>query len=110
MLAYLQQHPRAHWKELAAGSGRERQEVYWWLFKTEHKNAQDNRIRTLLEQDAFREIWKSWKRQGYPFDSLVPSYATTIGVSGDTPAALSELVGIVLNDGVRYPVQKIDRL
>jgi membrane peptidoglycan carboxypeptidase len=110
MLAYLQQHPQAHWKELSAGSARERQEVYWWLFKTEHKNAQDNRIRTLLEQDAFREIWKSWKRQGYPFESLVPSYATTIGVSGDTPAALSELVGIVMNGGVRYPSIKIDQL
>jgi hypothetical protein len=61
-------------------NARERQEVYWWLSKTEHKNAQDNRIRTLLEQDAFREISKSWKRQGYPFDSLVPFYATTIGV------------------------------
>jgi membrane peptidoglycan carboxypeptidase len=110
MLAYLQRHPRAHLKELWASSAQQRQEVYWWLFKTEHKTAQDNRIRTLLEQDAFREIWKSWKRQGYPFESLVPSYATTIGVSGDTPAALAELVGIVMNDGVRYPAIKIDQL
>jgi len=110
MLAYLHRHPRAHLKELSANSARERQDVYWWLFKTEHKKAQDNRIRTLLEQDAFREIWKSWKRQGYPFDSLVPSYATTIGVSGDTPTALAELAGIVMNDGVRYPVMKIDQL
>jgi cell division protein FtsI/penicillin-binding protein 2 len=110
MLAYLQQHPGAHLKELLTNSARERQEVYWWLFKTEHKTAQDNRIRTLMEQDAFREIWKSWKRQGYPFDSLVPSYATTIGVSGDTPAALAELMGIVMNNGIRYPAIKIDRL
>ena len=110
MLNYLRRHPRAHLKELWANSAPERQEVYWWLFKTEHKNAQDNRIRTLLEQDAFHEIWKSWKRQGYPFNSLVPSYATTIGVSGDTPAALAELAGIVMNDGMRYPAMKIDRL
>jgi membrane peptidoglycan carboxypeptidase len=110
MLAYLQRHRGAHFKELWANSRQQRQEVYWWLFKTEHKNAQDNRIRTLLEQDAFREIWKSWKRQGYPSESLVPSYATTIGVSGDTPAALAELVGIVMNDGIRYPVIKIDQL
>jgi len=110
VVAYLHQHPRAHLKELLTSSAHERQEVYWWLFKTEHKNAQDNRIRTLLEQDAFREIWKSWKRQGYPFDSLVPSYATTIGVSGDTPAALAELVGIVMNGGVRYPAMKIDQM
>jgi membrane peptidoglycan carboxypeptidase len=110
ILAYLQRHPRAHLKELWADSAQQRQEVYWWLFKTEHKTAQDNRIRTLLEQDAFREIWKSWKRQGYPFESLVPSYATTIGVSGDTPAALAELVGIVMSDGIRYPAMKIDQL
>ena len=110
MLAYLQRHPGAHLKELWVNSAQQRQEVYWWLFKTEHKTAQDNRIRTLLEQDAFREIWKSWKRQGYPFDSLVPSYATTIGVSGDTPAALAELMGIVMNDGIRYPAMKIDQL
>jgi membrane peptidoglycan carboxypeptidase len=109
-LAYLQRYPGAHLKELWANSAQQRQEVYWWLFKTEHKTAQDNRIRTLLEQDAFREIWKSWKRQGYQFESLVPSYATTIGVSGDTPAALAELVGIVMNDGIRYPVMKFDQL
>ncbi|HEX4593654.1 MAG TPA: transglycosylase domain-containing protein [Bryobacteraceae bacterium] len=110
MLGYLHRNPQAHLKEVWANSGSERQEVYWWLFRTGHKSAQDNRIRTLLEQDAFREIWKSWKRQGYPFVSLVPSYATTIGVSGDTPAALAELAGIVMNDGVRYPAMKIDQL
>ena len=110
MLNYLQRHPGAHLKDVQANSAQQRQEVYWWLFKTDHKTAQDNRIRTLLEQDAFREIWKSWKRQGYPFDSLVPSYATTIGVSGDTPAALAELAGIVMNGGVRYPAMKIDQL
>jgi membrane peptidoglycan carboxypeptidase len=110
MLNYLQRHPGAHLKDIQASSAQQRQEVYWWLFKTEHKAAQDNRIRTLLEQDAFREIWKSWRRQGYPFDSLVPSYATTIGVSGDTPAALAELAGIVMNGGIRYPATKIDQL
>jgi membrane peptidoglycan carboxypeptidase len=110
MLGYLHRHPQAQLKELWANSGREREEVYWWLLKTEHKSAQDNRIRTLLEQDAFREIWKSWKRQGYRFNSLVPSYATTIGVSGDTPAALADLAGVMMNDGIRYPAMKIDQL
>lgn len=45
----------------------------------------------------------AWKREGYPFDSLVPSYATAIGVSGDTPAALADLMGIILNGGIRNP-------
>jgi membrane peptidoglycan carboxypeptidase len=57
----------------------------------------------VLEEDAFKQIWLAWKRQGYPFDSLVPSYATAIGVSGDTPAALADLMGIILNGGIRYP-------
>ena len=110
LLNYREQHPGAKWNELASRSASVRQDVYWWLFKTEHKGAQDNRIWTLLEQDAFKEIYKAWKTQGYPFDSLVPSYATTIGVSGDTPAALADLMGILLNDGVRYPTVKIQQL
>ncbi len=110
LLNYREQHPRAPLREILANSATERQNVYWWLFKTEHKEAQDGRIRTLLEQDAFKEIYKAWKRQGYPFDSLVPSYATTIGVSGDTPAALADLMGILVNDGVRNPTLKIDQL
>ncbi len=110
LLNYREQHPAAKWSELAAMSTSVRQDVYWWLFKTEHKGAQDNRIWTLLEQDAFKEIYKAWKKNGYPFDSLVPSYATTIGVSGDTPAALADLMGILVNDGVRYPNMKIEQL
>jgi len=54
---------------------------------------QDNRIRTLLEQDAFQRIARRWQRLGYPFDSLTPSYATAIGASGDRPAALAEKAG-----------------
>ena len=110
MLNYREQHPSAGLRQIWAKSANERQEVYWWLFKTSHMGAQSNRIYTLVEQDAFGEIFKTWKRQGYPFDSIVPSYATTIGVSGDTPAALAELVGIIMRDGMRYPTQRITRL
>ena len=73
----------------------ERQNVYGWLFKTRRKGAQDSRIRTLVELEAFLEIHKMWKRLGYPFDSLVPSYATALGSSADRPAALAELMGIL---------------
>ncbi len=110
MLRYREQHPRADFKELTAASAQLRQDVYWWLFRSHSKHQQDIRIRTLTEQDAFREIYKAWKRQGYPFDSLVPSYATCIGVSGDTPAALADLMGIVVNNGERNPNLKIERL
>ena len=60
--------------------------------------------------EAFLEIHRVWKRLGYPFDSLVPSYATAIGSSADRPASLTELVGIILNHGVRYPVSRMDEL
>ena len=110
MLEYRQQHPAANFKELAAASVQLRQDVYGWLFKSHYKHQQDIRIRTLMEEAAFKEIHKAWKRQGYPFDSLVPSYATCIGVSGDTPAALADLMGIILNNGVRNPNLKVERL
>lgn len=63
-----------------------------------------------MEADAFGRIHAAWQRQGYPFQSLVPSYATAIGSSGDNPAALSELLGIVLNDGVRDRSIRIDQV
>ena len=64
---------------------------------------QDKRIRILLEEEAFARIHEAWRRLGYPFDHLVPSYATAIGSSADRPEALAELIGIVLNDGVWQP-------
>src|SRR5437868_158389 len=39
-----------------------------------------------------------------------PSLATAIGSSGDRPAALAELIGTILNDGVRLPTLRIDSL
>jgi len=80
-----------------------RREVYNWLFKTSRKNAQDIRIQSLLEVEAFEGLLRDWKRLGYPFDNITPSYATAIGASGDRPAALAELMGILVNDGVRAP-------
>ncbi len=110
MAAYLRLHPKAGRSEIVRASENERQEVYRWLFKTHRKNAQDIRIRSLLEVEAFLKIHRSWKRLGYPFDSLVPSYATAIGSSGDRPSSLAELVGIILQDGVRRPVIRVDEL
>jgi len=88
----------------------ERQAVYQWLFRSKAKSAQDSRIRTLLEMEAFTQIHKHWKQLGYPFGALVPSYATAIGVSGDRPAALAELMGIIVNGGVRLPTLRIEEL
>jgi len=110
LISYLQQHPQASLSQVVAESGPERQEAYRWLFRPSRRHGQDMRIGILLEQDAFHEIWKAWRRLGYPFDSLTPSYATAIGVSGDTPAALAELAGIIANDGVRSPIETIREL
>ncbi|RDK05644.1 transglycosylase domain-containing protein [Cupriavidus lacunae] len=100
MVEYLDQHPNATLSEILRASTAERQEVYKWLFKTHSKAGQDNRIRTLLEQDAFARIARRWQRLGYPFDSLTPSYASAIGASGDRPAALAELAGILQSGGM----------
>ncbi len=110
LVGFLRQHPRATLAQAIDASADERQNVYRWLFKTRHKSAQDNRIRTLIEVEAFLEIHKMWKRLGYPFESLVPSYATALGSSADRPAALAELMGILVNDGVRVPNLWLDRL
>jgi hypothetical protein len=107
---YLHQHPEAKLDEIIEASADVRQEVYKWLFQTKHKGAQRSRIRTIVEIEAFQEIHRSWRQLGYPFGSLVPSYATAIGSSADRPSALAELVGIILNGGVRYPLVRIEEL
>ncbi len=110
LLGYLLNHPDATFSEVVKASQFERQEVYSWLFKSRHQSARDSRIRTILEVEAFLDIHQRWQAVGYPFDHLVPSLATAIGSSGDRPAALAELMGIILNDGVRGKVLRIDSL
>ena len=107
---YLLEHPGAPRAEVMDASRPLRQEVYGWLFRTSRRNAQDLRIRGLLELEAFTEILGMWKEVGYPFDNIVPSLGTAIGSSGDRPAALAELVGILLNDGVRLPTIRMEHL
>ncbi|OPE60870.1 glycosyl transferase family 51 [Pseudomonas syringae pv. tomato] len=110
LVGYLLKHPDAQFKDAAAASRFERQEVYGWLFKSRHKGARDSRVRTMMEVEAFLDIEQRWQRVGYPFDHLVPSLATAIGSSGDRPAALAELIGIIQNDGIRLPPVRIDSL
>jgi len=110
LLGYLMQHPTASYEEVVEASRSERQEVYGWLFKSRHRSARDRRIRTMVEVEAFLDIHRRWQRLGYPFSHLVPSLATALGSSGDRPAALAELIGIILNDGVRLPVVRLDSL
>jgi len=108
--AYLHRHPLATRKEVLTKSFSARQESYTWLFNTSVKAAQDNRIWIILEREAFEKIHKAWKRLGYPFKTLTPSFATTLGSSGDRPAALAALMGILINDGKCLPTQVIEEM
>ncbi len=102
--------PGASLAQAIAASAGQRQHVYGWLFRTHHRDAQDQRIRTLLEIDAFARVHERWKRLGYPFEGLTPSYASALGASGDRPSALAELMGIIVNGGVRKPVARLESL
>ena len=102
--------PKTDLKALNEQGADVRREVYSWLFKTSRKNAQDIRIQSLIEVEAFDRLLVDWKRLGYPFDNLTPSYATAIGSSGDRPAALAELMSILVNDGVRKPMISLTKL
>jgi membrane peptidoglycan carboxypeptidase len=109
LVTYLRDHPGASWNEVIDASADVRQDVYAWLFNGS-LTKQDTRIRILIEQDAFSRIWEDWRSYGYPFGHLVASLGTAIGASGDRPDALAELMGIILNDGVRRPPISIERL
>ena len=110
LLGYLIEQPQATFNDAVAASREQRQEVYGWLFRSRHKSARDSRIRIMLEVEAFLDIHRRWQNLGYPFAHLVPSLATAIGSSGDRPAALAELVGIIQNDGIRQSTARIDSL
>ncbi|TNE77529.1 MAG: penicillin-binding protein [Gammaproteobacteria bacterium] len=110
LLGYLERNADASYNSALDSSREQRQQVYNWLLRTKAKNARDSRVRTMLELEAFAELQRRWKQLGYPFDHLVPSLASALGSSGDRPAALAELMGIILNDGQRLPVHRINRL
>ena len=103
MVGFLRQHPGATFSDALAASAGARQDVYQWLIASPKRAAQDRAIRIVLETDAFAEIHRSWQRVGYPFDFLVPSYATALGSSADRPAALAELMGTIVAGGVPAP-------
>ncbi|HEY1259018.1 MAG TPA: transglycosylase domain-containing protein [Stellaceae bacterium] len=110
LVDYMQTHPAPSRDEVVQASAAARQEVYRWLFDSRSPYTQNLRIKTLLEQDAFEKILLDWRRQGYPFSHLVPSDGTAIGSSGDRPDALADLMGIIVNDGVRVPTVSLKRL
>ena len=110
LVGYLRRHPGAGITQVLRASSAERQAVYGWLFMTLRRNAQDKRIASLLEIEAFLELHRGWERLGYPVRVPHAVAGHRDRRSGDRPAALAELMGIILNDGLRYPTVLVDRL
>jgi hypothetical protein len=110
LMEWLREHPDGSFEEVWAASGDARDVAYAWLFQTRNRGAQDRRLRTLLERDAFGRIHREWRKLGYPFETIAPTVATAIGSSGDRPSALAELMGIIAADGVRLPSVRVTEL
>lgn len=110
LAAYLRRHPGAPLSQMLDAIAFPRPDVPGGRDWPRHPAAPDQRVAPRREAQAYREIHRSWRRLGYPFESVVPSYATAIGSSADRPDQLAELVGILLNDGVRYPVRRVEAL
>ncbi|MGE3496753.1 MAG: transglycosylase domain-containing protein [Candidatus Binatia bacterium] len=106
----LAQEPGTSWTALLERSAPVRGQVMQWLFRPRSRGAQHTRLRIATERDAFERMTPYWQRFGFPFDHLVPSLATAIGSSADRPAALADLMGIIVNDGVRLPMLRVTRL
>ena len=106
----LARRPNLSWEELLGRSEGARRASSAWLLHTRNRAAQERRLRVRIEQDAFARMTPYWRRLGYPFERLVPSLATAIGSSSDRPEALADLMGIIVNDGVRRPTLLIERL
>jgi membrane peptidoglycan carboxypeptidase len=106
----LVREPTLVWQDLLRRSSTPRQVVSTWLFKTRNRRAQDQRLRIHIERDAFAQMAPHWRRLGFPFAQLVPSYALAIGSGADRPDALADLMGIIVNDGMRRPTYMMNKL
>jgi membrane peptidoglycan carboxypeptidase len=102
--------PTLSWEELYARSGEARRIGSAWLLNNHNRRAQDLRLRIRIERDAFSRMAPYWQKLGFPFKTMVPTYATAIGSSSDRPVALAELVGIFVNDGVRRPSTSLTKV
>lgn len=109
--AYLYRHPKADALQVVTvGAGEQPIASSLRLQRKPSLETYDPPTRIRLEEKAFEKIHATWKRLGYPFASLVPSYATAIGNSADRPDALAELIGIIVSNGVWYPYRHILQL
>jgi membrane peptidoglycan carboxypeptidase len=102
--------PDLTWENLLASSSEARRQGSAWLLNPRNRRAQDLRLRIRMEKEAFARMVPYWQRLGFPFKTMVPSYATAIGNSSDRPVALAELIGILVNDGARRPNTELSNI
>jgi len=102
--------PRVSWEDLYKRSAEARRTSSSWLLQPRSRRAQDLRLRIRMEREAFARMTPYWQRLGFPFKTMVPSYATAIGSSSDRPVALAELVGVLLNDGLRRRASSLTKV
>jgi membrane peptidoglycan carboxypeptidase len=98
------------WEKLWSDSRDARRLGSAWLLSARARRAQDLRLRIRMEKEAFHRMAPYWQRLGFPFKTLVPTYATAIGSSSDRPVALAELVGVLINDGMRRPLSSLNKI
>ncbi|HBT96553.1 MAG TPA: hypothetical protein DEB25_02350 [Desulfobulbaceae bacterium] len=110
LLAYLNKPGQHTLADATEKSSMARRDAYEWLERGKSKGARDSRIRAMMEIDAFSDIHRRWRQMGYPFDHMVPSLASALGSSGDRPAALADLIGIIMNDGQRLPTWRFSQV
>lgn len=121
LAAFKAQHPNASRQDAVKAATKMRAdgssvvfEMYSWMLAPKNItggkiNRQNLNIQTMLEREAFEHIRQQWAQVGYPFDDIVASYASSIGVSGNTPKALGVMMGIVGSGGLRSePVRFTD--
>lgn len=106
----LLRNPGISFEDLLARSDYAKAVSSAWLFETRNRRAQDLRVWRRIERDAFEHMTPYWRRMGFPFERLVPSLTTALGTSSDRPTALAELMGIIVNDGLRRPSVVIEEL
>ncbi|MCX6111599.1 MAG: transglycosylase domain-containing protein [Proteobacteria bacterium] len=110
LVAYLYRQPKATYSQMLTASGAARLEAYQWLFNSREKLKQDRRIKIMLEQEAFQKIHAHWQKLGYPFATLVPTFATALGSSGDKPIALADLMSIIVGGGMQLTNTRVTEM
>ena len=108
-IADLRMHHPEVGRESAKKQVNEELDVFYsWLLERDSKRSQNNKIYTMLEEDAFEPIKAHWQRMGWPFDDMIPSLSTALGASADRPEAIAKMMGILARDGKSYPVRRVD--